>query len=149
VTEETKISFDKIDESIGSVPGIYEIWMRSDTARPDIGLKAGISINGRKRLKDHVASRDSGLKWRTVGNSSNPDDCVSKKSILAKHLYFDKALTAEFDLTTEADRRRFLLERCYIIFTETATKAEARELEIKKEQSGIFRYTGKVVRREI
>jgi hypothetical protein len=62
--EYKRISFAEIAKEVDEVPGIYEIWTQSE-----IPLKVGISKNLRKRLKQHAASRDSGLK----GLDSNPD----------------------------------------------------------------------------
>lgn len=147
---ESRISFDKISESISNSPGIYEIWTKSG-----IGLKVGISLNILKRLKDHAASRASGLKKKPTSDNKNlkPNDFISKKSILAKHLYFDKTIVSRsasqkvYDLTSENGRRDFLRDCCYVIFEQTTSTAEAREKEKEREESGIFRYTGDVVER--
>lgn len=140
-----RIRFDKIVASIPKQPGIYEIWTDSGKA-----LKVGISINALKRLKDHAASRKSGLPQKSGDRDApTPKDICSKKSILAKHLYFDQSLATEYncDLRDETGRREFLAKHCYIVFEKTASKAIAREMEREREESGCFRYTGDVVPR--
>lgn len=62
--------------------------------------------------------------------------------MLAKHLYYDQSVTIEYDLTTEAGRRSFLLERCYILFEVTKDRMEARDIERQREGIGSFRYVG-------
>ena len=131
--------FADIDKSVPDGPGIYRIWTFCGEA-----LKVGISTNLRERLRKHRASRSSALKLKPGGNPENPDDWVSKASILAKHLYFDRTLTKEFDLTTENGRRCFLEKACEITFFQTASKEKARELEKTLERSEMFRYQGKV-----
>lgn len=144
------ISFEKIKELIPKSPGIYEIWTNSG-----IGLKVGISEDIQKRLKAHAASRKSGLKQKPNTDSKNlkPSDLVSKKSVLAKHLYFDKSIVSQiacrkdYDLTIEEGRRAFLSDCCYITFELTASKAEARSKEILREKTGEFLYVGEVENR--
>jgi hypothetical protein len=70
---------------------------------------------------------------------------TSKKSVLAKHLYYDRSITTEFDLRTESGRRLFLAERCFLIVEFAATRPAARAIEIARERSGLFRYVGNVV----
>jgi len=133
------IKFSDIEKTVPEGPGIYQIWHICWGV-----LKVGISANLRHRLQKHRASRDSALKLKPGGTPDNPDDWVSKASILAKHLYFDGGLVTKSDLTTEAGRRRFLEEECEITFYGTASKEEARELEKTLEGSGKVRYQGKV-----
>jgi hypothetical protein len=133
-------SFDTIDtRSDTDGPGIYQIWTKSGKA-----LKVGIAKNLRKRLRKHFVSRDSGMKLKAGGNAYNPDDWVSKASILAKHLYFDRNLITECDLTTEEGRRRFLQDECKITYLSTCSREDARQMEGVLEKTGCFRYLGKV-----
>lgn len=139
--EYKQIRFNKIIKNeVRNGPGIYEIWTDSG-----IRLKVGISKNLRKRLKQHAASRDSGLKG-LGSNPTEPAHLTSKASILAKHLYFDRDLTEtnDYDLTTEAGRNKYLADKCCIKFLVTKTRDEARELEKALEKSGEFRYARKV-----
>jgi excinuclease UvrABC nuclease subunit len=135
-----RISFSEITGKVGEEPGIYEIWTESGSR-----LKVGISQNLRKRLKQHAASRESGLK-NLCSNPKKPADITSKASILAKHLYFDRALPEAmgYDLCSGDERKKFLAEKCYIKFLVTKTRDEARKLEIEMEKTGEFRYTRKV-----
>ena len=137
-----KVSFGEMEGKVPPDAGIYEIHTLTG-----IPLKVGISGNLRKRLMQHRASRQSGLKLREGGQRSDPKDVDSKASILAKHLYYDTTLVAEFDLTSETERRRFLREHCYFAFEQTANKAEARKLEGVRERELPFRYIGHVKRR--
>lgn len=137
------ISFAKFaenDKEIDKAPGIYQILTESGAK-----LKVGISNNLRKRLKQHAASRDSGLEKKVL-DPTEPAHLTSKGSILAKHLYFDRDLTGsnEYDLTREAGRNKYLADKCYISFLVTTTRDEARELEKPLEKSGDFRYARKV-----
>lgn len=135
-----RISFTEIAEKVREEPGIYEIWTESGNR-----LKVGISKNLRKRLKQHAASRDSGLKGLD-SNPTEPAHITSKASILAKHLYFDRALDEArgYNLRSGKERKNFLAEKCYIKFLVTKTRDEARRLEIEMEKSGEFRYTREV-----
>jgi len=136
--------FAEIEQYVGAgQAGLYEIFTLSG-----IGLKVGIAIDLLVRLKDHRASRESGLKLKPGGSWNNPSDVKSKKSVLAKHLYFDGAITSTYDLRTEGGRQAFLKEECKIIVVRTATKAEAKLIEKRRETSGDFRYVGEVVVRE-
>ncbi|MGA4069393.1 hypothetical protein ACI2T9_23160 [Ralstonia nicotianae] len=133
-----KIPFNKIEDVVPrDKPGIYEIHTIAG-----VPLKVGISGNLRKRLLQHRASRQSGLRLKPSGDFSNPSDVKSKASILAKHLYFDRTITAEYDLTNEAGRRSFLQDRCYIIFEVTKDRVEARDIERQREENSSFRYVG-------
>ena len=133
-----RLPFSKVDLAPAG-PGIYEIHTRS--GKP---LKVGISVNLRKRLKQHAKSAQNRLKLKLNGSWSNPSDVISKGSILAKHLYFDRALIdAEiFDLRTERGRQEFLSKECYVMFTATTGRESARELEKVSESKGTFRYVG-------
>jgi hypothetical protein len=135
----SKVRFEKIENQIPSGPGLYEI--HTDTG---IALKVGIGVSLRKRLLKHQASRQSCLRLKSGGDRRNPDDVVSKGSILAKHLYYDQSITRMYDLQSEAGRRSFLFEKCHIIFRTTETKQAARELEKIRECGGAFRYVGRV-----
>ena len=137
-----KVCFGEIEGKVPANAGIYEIHTLTG-----IPLKVGISGNLRKRLLQHRASRQSGLKLRKGGQRSEPKDVESKASILAKHLYYDTTLVAGFDLTSETERRRFLREHCCFTFEQTTNKAEARKLEEVRERELPFRYIGHVKRR--
>lgn len=128
--------------TLPAAPGIYEIW-----AGPRVPLKVGIAANLRKRLVAHSASRQSGLRLRPGGRWSEPADVRSNKSILAKHLLFDREITHEFDLSTESGRRNFLATRCFIRYRTTVSRDAAREIEVKLEATGRYRYHGLVRRR--
>jgi hypothetical protein len=134
-----RIKFADIATAVPDGPGIYQIWHYGSDL-----LKVGIGTNLRKRLQKHRASRDSALKLKPGGTPGNPDDLVSKGSILAKHLYFDQGLVKKYDLTTEDGRRRFLEDECEITIYRTESKEKARELEKALEASGKVRYQGKV-----
>lgn len=105
-----RITFDEI-EVLERRPGIYEIYTNLD-----IPLKVGIGKDLKKRLLQHRASRQSALKLRPGGSFDNPNDVMSKGSILAKHLYYDRSIAPDFNLTDEARRREFLISQCYIVF---------------------------------
>jgi hypothetical protein len=142
VTEQ-RIRFAEIENKVPTGrSGIYEIFMDGG-----IPLKVGIAANVRERLLQHRASNDSGLKLKPGGSRGNPRDLESKKSILAKHLFYDESLTQEFDLKTEKGRRAFLDARCYIVFRITDTKDDARQIERTRERDGSYRYVGLVVKR--
>ncbi len=135
------IRFSEI-ENIEEMPGIYEIYTDSGVA-----LKVGIATSLRKRLLQHRASRQSCLKLKPGGQWNNPNDVMSKGSILAKHLYYDGSIAADYDLCAETGRRAFLYERCYVVFEITRTKTEARELEKDRESDSRYRYLKTVHRR--
>jgi hypothetical protein len=134
-----KIRFDEINSVVPAKPGIYEI-------RTDMGtaLKVGIADNLLKRLRQHRDSRQSCLRLKPGGKRCNPDDVVSKGSVLAKHLYYDRSITADYDLESEAGRRRFLVDKCHIVFEVTETKKVARQLEKPRERDGSFRYVNRI-----
>lgn len=132
--------FSEVDQAIPKgQPGLYEIWTLSG-----VPLKVGIAGDLRKRLRNHRASRQNRLRLKNGGSWSRPEDVESKQSILAKHLYFDRALTHGYDLTCEAGRRAFLDDCCEVRILATISRDEARELEKQLEASGLFRYTGRV-----
>jgi hypothetical protein len=136
------IGFHEIENLASGRAGIYEIWMKTG-----IPLKVGISSDLRKRLMQHRASRQKALKLKPGGQWSNPGDVQSKASILAKHLYFDVSLVDDLELTLEADRKKFLEQRCYITFEYTANKQAARALEAARECTRQYRYLGTVCKR--
>jgi hypothetical protein len=130
--------FSQIEQCINpGQPGLYEIQTLSGTR-----LKVGIAGDVAKRLSDHRASRDSGLKLTPGGDRSNPSDVRSKKSILAKHLYYDETIAPDYDLKSENGRRRFLEESCRIFVEPTKSRTEAGLLEKLREATGDFRYVG-------
>jgi uncharacterized protein (DUF4415 family) len=139
VTTVKRIRFAEIEREVPAKPGIYEIY--TDTGIP---LKVGVSANLRKRLLQHRASRQSGLRLKPLGQHHNPDHIKSKSSILAKHLYFDRTITADYDLTSESGRRMFLERNCYIRFEIRPSRSDARELEMRREVHGSYRYMRKV-----
>lgn len=108
-----------------------------------VALKVGISIDIKKRLLRHRESKQSRLKLKPHGLWANPDDVRSKQSVLAKHLYYDTAIARDCDLTTEAGRRNFLNESCFVVI-EYKAHSVAKTLERERESSGKFRYVGKV-----
>jgi len=71
----------------------------------------------------HRASRQNRLKLKPGGNRLNPNDVLSQESILAKHLYYNKTITKEYNLKTEDGRKAFLSDKCYIKFMKTKTRA--------------------------
>jgi len=135
-----KISFCEIDEKVPVQSGIYEIYTNDGTA-----LKVGIGTNLKRRLIQHRDSRQNRLKLVPGGSWSNPSDVVSKASILAKHLFFDRSITTEFDLKKEEERQEFLKNNCYILFEMTETREVARNREQNLEDPATYRYVGRVV----
>ncbi len=139
----TKLRFSEIENKVPDCKcGIYEI--HTDSGIP---LKVGISNNIKKRLRQHRDSYERYLKLKPGGRWDNPSDVQSKQSILAKHLYYDKSLSNEYNLKHEDGRKQFLEYRCHIKFKITMTKDIARSLEKQRENSDRFRYTGKVEKR--
>lgn len=133
-----RIAFRDIDTLDTKRPGVYEVHTRSGAAA------VGIAADLKKRLRQHRASRDSALKLKSEGDRKNPNDVLSKQSILAKHLYYDSEIAPAFDLTTELGRQRFLQTECVVHYEYTATRDAAREFEKRREASGRFRYVGRV-----
>lgn len=72
----------------------------------------------------------------------------SKRSILAKHLYFDRTIAAGYDLRTEEGRASFLEERCRIRFEGASSRKAARQREMVLESSKKYRYVGRLWRDE-
>lgn len=135
-----KINFNEIESKVKNTPGIYQIYTKQG-----IALKVGIGVNICNRLLQHRASRQSGLKLKPEGSFYNPNDVISKSSILAKHLYFDKSITTGYNLKTQEGRNAFLIKNCYIEFEYTENRDEAKQLEIELEASGLFRYQEDVI----
>lgn len=134
-------TFDDLDR-IPSTIGSYEIHTSDG-----VPLKAGISANLRKRLRQHRDSKQSRLCLIPGGNWSNPGDVRSNRSILAKHLFFDRSLSTQYNLEREADRQCFLRDKCFIRWLSQPSRDVARVWERKREKSGRFRYCGRVRRR--
>lgn len=138
-----QLRFSEVAAAVDAVPGYYEIHMVTGVL-----LKLGIAENLRTRLLQHGASLQSCLKGKKEGDAwSDPSDVVSKRSILAKHLYFDASIAPGYDLSSELGRQLFLEEQCRIVVKPMASRAEARKYEKAREQSGLFRYVGRVVKR--
>lgn len=135
--------FSEIEQHVpASGPGLYEI--HTITGAP---LKVGISKSLRKRLLQHRASRQSGLKLKPGGTRENPRDVESKNSVLAHHLYYDAQISPSIQLKSESGRRDFLENFCLIVIELTDSFDAARTLEKSRELSGIFRYVGPVMKR--
>jgi hypothetical protein len=134
--------FSDVAKGVAAKPGIYEIHTIEG-----IPLKVGIAGNLRKRLLQHGTSRQSGLRFKAGDSASSPAGVESKRSILAKHLYFDSSIAPGYDLRTEIGRRRFLEDRCRFSIELTVSRSRAREIEKKRERSQPFRYLGRVVKR--
>lgn len=137
-----RIKFSEIKQKVAAKPGIYEIYTFQG-----VPLKVGIAKNLKRRLLAHGESKQAYLKKNTEGRVNNPSDLTSKRSILAKHLYFDSSITVEYDLKTEQGRKSFLENNCYIKIEITKTRELAREIEKVRESIGKFRYVGRVIRR--
>lgn len=138
------IDFAEIEDTIADSPGLYRIYTKTR-----IALKCGIGENLKRRLRNHRASYQSGLRLKQGGvvdsKAKIDPNCVrSKKSILAKHLFFDEEIALNYDLKTQQGRHDFLLNECYIEFEYTETKKEARKLERELESKQEFRYQGLV-----
>jgi hypothetical protein len=127
---------------IERTPGLYQIFTFEGTP-----LKVGISNNLQKRLKAHARSKQKYLQIKDNALGELPSDIVSKRSILAKHLFFDNEITSAYDLRTELGRQAFLKDECYLEITYTNSREIARKLEVKAEKLGIFRYRGRVIKR--
>ncbi|RUO56894.1 hypothetical protein CWI70_01715 [Pseudidiomarina homiensis] len=120
-------------------PGLYQIHTFDG-----IPLKVGIAKNLRQRLRQHARSLQRKLQPTKSEPIGDPSHLRSKQSILAKHLYFDHSLTANYDLTTELGRQTFLAHEAYLLITYTASRDEAERLEKIAEATGIWRYQGRV-----
>jgi hypothetical protein len=68
---------------------------------------------------------------------------VSKGSILAKHLYFARSIAPGLDLRTEKGRGAFLA-KCWVRFEILPSRQAARRRERVLEESGNYRYCGRV-----
>lgn len=134
-------AFSQVDQLLNK-PGLYQIF--TDDGIP---LKVGIATKLRARLRQHAKSSQNYLQFKHKGTDIQPSDVRSKRSILAKHLYFDSSITPDYKLTTEEGRRNFLQADCYLVITYTENRAAARELEKLLEAEKFFRYQGKVIRR--
>ena len=111
-------------------------------------LKVGIASNLLRRLQQHARSSQSRLKSSTGAEKASwqfPSEVASKSSILAKHLYFDRSITKNYDLCTEEGRRNFLENECEVRFNETNTREEARRCEQELEATKQYRYVGTVI----
>ena len=135
-----KIKFSQVKDLVEPTSGIYEIFTNEG-----IALKVGIAKDLKKRLTDHGKSKQSRIKIKDATQAMEPHNVISKKSILAKHLYFDRNISKNYDLTTELGRQAFLEHECYVVVTRTSTREEARVLEIKLEKVRIHRYLGLVI----
>lgn len=126
-------------EALKRSPGLYQIHTFDG-----IPLKVGIAANLRHRLTQHARSLQGKLKPIADVTVSEPGHLRSKQSILAKHLYFDRALTENYDLETEVGRQNLLAHETYLLVTYTPTRDEALRLEKIAEASNIWRYQGRV-----
>ncbi|WP_301836168.1 hypothetical protein [Pseudidiomarina terrestris] len=126
-------------EALKRSPGLYQIHTFDG-----IPLKVGIAANLRRRLTQHGRSLQSKLKPIADCAVSDPHHLRSKQSILAKHLYFDRSLTEDYDLETEVGRQNFLAHQTYLLVTYTDTRDEALRLEKIAEAFDIWRYQGRV-----
>ncbi len=135
-----KIKFSQVKDLVQPTSGIYEIFTNEG-----IALKVGIAKDLKKRLTDHSKSKQSRIKIKDATQAMEPHNVISKKSILAKHLYFDRNISKNYDLTTELGRQEFLEDECYIIVKTTSTREEARALEMRLENTGKYRYVGLVI----
>ena len=60
------VQFYEITEKVSQNTGTYEIWTKSGTC-----LKVGISVNLRKRLLQHYASKQSSLRLKPNFNEND------------------------------------------------------------------------------
>jgi len=144
VTSKTaNLKFSEIKKFVPRhVTGVYEI----HTVR-GVALKVGISTNLRRRLRHHGESLQSGLTFKAAKSAPHPREVTSHRSILAKHLYFDRSIAPRYDLRSEAGRQEFLEKNCRIRIKFTSSGAAARRIEKQQERSGRFRYRGRVMER--
>ena len=131
-----KIKFSEIEDKVSTSFGVYEIFTNEN-----IALKIGISNNLTRRLKQHRNSKQIYLQIINKELPITPSNINSQQSILAKHLYFDKSINKNYNLSKEIERQNFLENECYIIITNTNSREEARSIEIIQEQM-YFRYVG-------
>ena len=137
-------SFGSALEAARRKPGLYEIRMG------EVLLKVGIASNLQRRLRQHARSSQKRLKslvGSKTGKRRLPSEVASKGSILAKHLYFDRSVTRNYDLRTEDGRRSFLENQCQVRFQETGTRDEAKRRERNLEATKKYRYVGRVIAR--
>lgn len=135
-----------LKDNVADSPGLYEIFLIDGTK-----LKVGISENVRRRLLDHAKSYQSGLKLKSEFESFSLDEAApfmidSKKSILAKHLFFDREFAEKFnvDLKSQTGRREFLAKYCLVQVWPFNSKIDARRLEERKEKAGGYRYAKEI-----
>jgi hypothetical protein len=124
------------------VTGVYEI----HTVR-GVALKVGISTNLRRRLRHHGQSLQSGLTFKAAHSAQHPREVTSHRSILAKHLYFDRSIAPRYNLRSETGRQKFLEKNCRVRIKLTSSEAAARRIETRQERSERFRYRGRVIER--
>lgn len=142
--EATEVPFTEVSR-VPDACGIYEV-----ITTTGVPLKVGIATSLRRRLTAHARSRQSRLQLRVPGTWDNPSDVVSKQSVLAKHLFFDREIAPQYDLTTQDGRQRFLREQCRVRFLITPSRETARDLERELEATGEYRYCGGVrIRSEV
>ena len=126
--------FDEIPEEVRGQAGLYEI------RHGRLLLKVGIASDLYRRLKQHKDSKQKCLKGPRIEPWSDPSGVVSKASILAKHLYFDRSIARNLDLCTEWGRRTFL-GTCRVRLA-CMPVLEARRHERLLEHSKTYRYCG-------
>jgi hypothetical protein len=131
------LRFDQC-EALPHGSGVYEIRCGAEL------LKVGIAGDLHKRLRAHARSAQRRLLSKDTPPWPDPSGVKSSQSILAKHLYFDRSLAPAHDLRVEADRLRFLNEKCQFRYRTTETREEARTIEVELEKSGAYRYVGPV-----
>lgn len=100
-----RLKFSEVGD-VERSPGIYEIYTLEG-----VPLKVGIAGDLRRRLVDHGRSAQSGLKFRVGNSARTPRQVVSKRSILAKHLYFDTSIAPDYDSATTSIDARWLMTK--------------------------------------
>ncbi len=146
----TKILLDKIPPNLLRAPGVYEIWMKQPNPDTPLLLKVGRSRDLSRRLRDHRASGGlygpNGLRNDQIPRNVQPTDVRSKKSILAKHLFFDRQLArSQYDLATQSGRQHFLEECCEVYYCNFGyEEAVAWEKHIENSYSSEIRYMRRV-----
>jgi len=116
------LRFDEIPASARGCPGLYEIWYGR------VRLKVGIAGDLAKRLRQHANSLQRRLKGPRHVPWTDSSVVLSKSSILAKHLYFDRSIEPQLDLRTEEGRRSFLA-KCHVRLEYLPTREDARQRE--------------------